>query len=167
MTNIRRYFRPGDISFLTHVTYNRLPILVDNIDLWKRAITDIGKLCRFELMAWVVLSDHFHILVKTDSDDISGLMRRIKLSFSMNFRKRHGMRKGRIWQFRFWDHIIRDQQDLNCHVDYIHYNPVKHDLVQDPFKYPYSSLSQYFRRGYYTRDWGKNESIGFDGEFGE
>jgi len=167
MSNIRRYFRPGDYSFLTHVTYKRIPILIDNFDLWQKAFDDIREKFPFELIAWVVLPDHFHIILEFDTDEVSNLMRRIKLSFSMNFRKRKRMRRGRIWQYRFWDHIIRDQLDINRHIDYIHYNPVKHGLVNDPFDYRYSSLNEYLQRGLYTRDWGIKESINFEEEFGE
>lgn len=75
--------------------------------------------------------------------------------------------KGKIWQNRFWDHIIRDQDDMNRHLDYIHYNPVKHGLVDDPFLYEYSSLNLFYKHGYYQRDWGVKEEPIIEGEFGE
>jgi putative transposase len=63
--------------------------------------------------------------------------------------------------------VIRDQEDFNRHIDYVHFNPVKHGLVRDPFKYEHSSLQKFFREGYYSRDWGCHELIGFAGDFGE
>ena len=63
------------------------------------------------------------------------------------------MRPGRVWQNRFWERIIRDPKDLNNHLDYIHFNPVKHGLVDDPFEYTHSSLGNYFKKGSYSRDW--------------
>jgi REP-associated tyrosine transposase len=72
-----------------------------------------------------------------------------------------------IWQRRFWDHIIRNQTDLNKHIDYIHYNPVKHGYVNSPFEWEYSSIHVYRDKGYYQSDWGMKEDLNIGGEFGE
>lgn len=93
-------------------------------------------------------------------------MKMIKLSFSSSYRKVMGIREGRTWQHRFWNHIIRDQTDLNHHVDYIHYNPVKHGLVNDSLLWQFSSYYDFIKEGAYSRGWGVKE-IKFDGEYGE
>ncbi|GAI70267.1 unnamed protein product [marine sediment metagenome] len=54
-----------------------------------------------------------------------------------------------IWQRRFWEHQIRDENDLQRHVDYIHYNPVKHKLVEKPEQWPWSTYHKYLKAGYY------------------
>jgi putative transposase len=167
MTNIRRYFRPGDISFLTHVTYKRMPILTDNFDLLCTVWHSIKAQSQVELLAWVVLPDHMHVLVENHGDDLSYLTKRFKLSFSHHYRKNHGLNRGRIWQYRFWDHIIRNGDDLNRHIDYIHYNPIKHGLSSDPRQYHFSSFHDFCARGYYEEDWGCKQNIELDGEFGE
>jgi putative transposase len=74
---------------------------------------------------------------------------------------------GRIWQHRFWDHIIRDAEDYRRHLDYIHYNPVKHGLVKSPYEHRLSSLHQWARRGYYDRSWGLADVPDFDEAYGE
>ena len=117
--------------------------------------------------SWVVLPDHFHMIVDPKDNDLSGIVRRLKLSFANLYHIQQGMKRGTIWQPRFWDHIIRDRVDMNRHIDYIHYNPVKHGFVSDPFKWRYSSLDRYHKNGYYARDWGVNEQLWTDGEFGE
>ncbi len=94
-------------------------------------------------------------------------MHDLKLSFGAYFRKENNLYSGRVWQSRFWDHIIRDQQDYNNHIDYIHYNPVKHNYTMSPFEWDYSSIHEYKRSGYYQRDWGKIKMINFEGDFGE
>jgi len=94
-------------------------------------------------------------------------MKSLKESFAFKLRARIGLRSGRIWQNRFWDHAIRDQEDLNRHLDYIHYNPVKHGLCKSPAKYSESSFGTYLERGFYDVDWGVNEELAFDGDFGE
>ena len=167
MTNIRRYFKAGNIYFLTHVTYDRVPILVDQFDLLWQAIQSARKETPFEFIAWDVLPDHLHMIIDPLDNDLSSLMKRMKLTFSTNYRKRIGMRRGRAWQYRFWDHIIRDHHDLNHHVDYVHYNPVKHGLTVSPLQWEYSSIHDYFKEGFYPEDWGVRELLEFEGFFGE
>jgi len=167
MTNIRRYFKQGNVYFLTHVTHGRIPILIDQFDLVWLAIQSGKEETPFDLIAWVVLPDHLHIVIDPLDNDLSSLMKRIKLSFSTSYRKRVSMRAGRVWQYRFWDHIIRDQQDFNRHIDYVHYNPVKHGLAANPFQWDYSSFHRYFKEGYYREDWGAKELLEFQGAFGE
>lgn len=167
MTNIRRYFREGDLSFLTHVTLGRQPILVENISLFREAVEFVHSVCPFEFIAWVILPDHFHVLIDPKGNQVSEITKRIKLKFSGLYRSANRLTSGRLWQYRFWDHIIRDEADLNRHVDYIHYNPVKHDLVTDPFTYSYTSLHDFLERGLYNRDWGVREDPTQKGLYGE
>lgn len=65
-----------------------------------------------------------------------------------------------IWQRRFWEHRIRDETDFAHHVDYIHYNPVKHGLVSRPVDWPYSSIHRAIRQGMIPPDWG-NDPVEF------
>ena len=167
MTYIRRYFKPGNTCFLTHVTYQRMPILVGHFDLLWQTLESANETSRLGIIAWVVLPDHFHLVMDPFDNDLSKHMKRVKLSFSTNYRKRMGLRKGRVWQYRFWDHIIRDQVDMNRHVDYIHYNAVKHGLVTSPFQWQFSSIHSYFNKGLYQHDWGVKEPKRFEGSFGE
>jgi putative transposase len=77
------------------------------------------------------------------------------------------MANGRLWQHRFWDHVIRNENDYVRHVDYIHYNPVKHGLTPSPFEYELSSINRWAARGYYDRTWGTSQTVVCDGDFGE
>lgn len=122
---------------------------------------------QIEIIASVILPDHVHYLFDTNGRDISLIMQRIKMSFGAIYRKRHNLKSGRLWQNRFWDHIIRDQDNFNNHVSYIHYNPVKHGYVKSPFNWIQSSIHEYFKNGYYRRDWGSREEIVFDGNYGD
>ncbi len=167
MTNIRRYVCEGQVYFLTHVTYKRHPLLVEHIDIFQRAYAAIIDRSGAESIAWVVLPEHFHLITDPHDRDFSSLMKRFKLKFSGLYREQKALPRGRVWQYRFWDHVIRDQEDLRRHIDYIHFNPVKHGLVKDPFEYEHSSLRKYFQEGYYARDWGCHEHAKFDGDFGE
>jgi putative transposase len=167
MTNIRRYWNHGKTAFLTHVTHQRLPLLIEHIDLLMPALRSNFKPPAFDLFAWVVLPDHVHLLVDYGESDLSLAVRRFKLSFSTSLRHRLRMKTGRIWQNRFWDHLIRDEGDLQQHLDYIHYNPVRHELARNPHLYKYSTLSRFVSEGYYQLDWGVVDRPTINGEFGE
>ncbi|MEW5994727.1 MAG: transposase [Candidatus Zixiibacteriota bacterium] len=167
MSKLLRYYSPGNVYFVTAVTHRRAPVLVENIDLFQRALERTGQVCLISIVAHVVLPDHFHMIANPKDDDLSSILQRIKMSFATNYRKRHGMYRGRVWQNRFWDHIIRDQTDLNKHLDYIHLNPVKHGYVRCPADWEYSSVHDYIERGVYAKDWGLRETIVVDGQFGE
>ena len=124
MSRLRRYYGSGKLYFVTNVTFQRKRILVEHADLLHHALTNVKERLRFEIIAHVILPDHFHAIIDPGEYDLSNLLQRIKQSFSMDYRQRTGA-SGRVWQLRFWDHIIRDQDDMNKHIDYIHYNPVK------------------------------------------
>ncbi|MFX8685038.1 hypothetical protein ABTM63_19825, partial [Acinetobacter baumannii] len=74
-------------------------------------------------------------------------------------------RKRNVWQRRFWEHVIRSDQDFERHVDYIHYNPVKHGLVLAPKHWAYSSFHRYVQQGFYDINWGA-EALSFDEKIG-
>ena len=72
-------------------------------------------------------------------------------------KKKH--REGTVWHRRFWEHAIRDEDDFRFHVDYIHYNPVKHKLVKRVKDWPYSTFHRYVRMGIYSEDWGGGHEL--------
>ena len=121
----------------------------------------------FDYLAWVVLPDHFHIIMDPKDEDLSDLLQRIKLGFVARYRRATGMYRGRVWQSRFWDHVIRNEDDMNRHIDYIHYNPVKHGLVREPGAWRFSSFEDFVKDGSYDSGWGVSEQIAFDGSHGE
>jgi putative transposase len=138
-------------------------MLVEDIDLFWRAVEVASTRTGMEPHARAILPEHFHLIINPANSNISTILQRIKLSFSMNYRKRHH-RRGRIWQIRFWDHIIRNERDYWSHLTYIHLNPVKHGLAINPFDYPHSSIEKF--RDYYS-DLEKVEFDNASGDFGE
>jgi putative transposase len=71
-----------------------------------------------------------------------------------------------IWQRRYWEHAIRDDADMERHVDYIHFNPVKHGHVTRVIDWPHSSFHRYVERGWLVADWG-GDMQDIEGSFGE
>ena len=104
-----------------------------------------------------VLPDHLHCIwrLPEGDSDYSKRWRIIKGSFTHWFRSKGN--DGRIWQNRFWEHTIRDDEDFARHFDYIHYNPVKHALVDRPAKWEFSTFHKYFEKEWYSEDWGSAE----------
>ena len=166
MSKLRRFHEDGYIYFITNVTYQRQPLLADNADLLWKAIEAVGLRCGFELIAWVIMPDHLHLVIDPGRMPISTVMQKIKMSFAAKYRNRYDLRSGRVWQNRFWDHVIRNQDDMNRHIEYIHYNPVKHGKVGRPLDWAYSSFGAYMEQGLYPADWCAIETSASD-EFGE
>ncbi len=129
----------------------------------------------FEIDALVVLPDHLHMVwtLPSQDDDYPTRWMLIKAGFSRKIpgaeqRRASRIRKGErgIWQRRYWEHLIRDQQDYARHVDCIHYNPVKHGYVSRPADWAHSSIHRYIERGQLTADWGAGVNFD-DSGFGE
>lgn len=107
------------------------------------------------MLGYVFLPDHLHLLIRPTGDsNFSQIMHSLKPNFKA-YKRLRGIR-GRLslWQRRFWDHIIRDHEDLARHLDYIHYNPVKHGLTANPEMWSQSSFLAWKERGAYPDQWG-------------
>lgn len=157
--NYRRLFIQGSYVFLTVVTYNRKKILTENIELLRNSFKNAKKYFNFEIVAVVILPDHFHILLKPENiADYPKIITSIKFYFSRRFNVVGQEcptydRTKNIWQRRFFEHTIRDEKDLYNHLDYIHYNPVKHNYSENVNDWEYSSFHKFVKRGNYEQDW--------------
>jgi putative transposase len=133
--NIRRYYFPGQIVFITQVVKDRNPIFNDPkmVVLLKETLLNVKQLHSFSMLAYVYLPDHFHLLIRpTGESNFSQIMHSIKTNFTRHFKLiTNHTGSISIWQKRFWDHVIRDEKDLENHIHYIHCNPVKHAYVED------------------------------------
>jgi putative transposase len=167
MSKLIRLLTTDNSFFVTIVTHERQPILFESAPMLRAAIDSAMAKFGANERAWVILPDHYHGIIQTGSISISTVVQCFKMSFASRYRLAVGMRSGRVWQSRFWDHVIRDQRDLHFHLDYIHYNPVKHGRVSDPAEYPLSSYRDYLQAGNYPRDWGRSDSPMIERDFGE
>ncbi len=168
----RRSFLPGGTFFFTLITYRRRPIFSppEAIDLLWNAFGYTMQRMPFTVVANAILPDHLHFIwtLPADSSDYSTRWRLIKSHFTRNWwagettsENASRVKKGEkdVWQRRFWEHLIRDERDLTRHVEYIHFNPVKHGLVSSPSEWKYSSFLRYVQDGMYPMDWGLNEKV--------
>ena len=166
MSKLIRVVSDAHPAFIVVNTYQRRKILADNFDLLDEALDRLYKKLHVRVLAYVWLPDHAHIMLPTDTHSISSLMHYFKMSFTRMGINRGRLQEGRTWQSRFWDHVIRNARDLQTHLDYIHYNPVKHGYTTNPFQWRYSSIHWPAYVNGYAVDWGKTP-IDFDGKFGE
>ena len=123
------------------------------------AMRYVHQLHPFRMLAYVGLWDHLHLLMQpTGKTSFSQVMHSIKRGTTFRVKALDNPeQRPRLWQNRFWDHVIRDEDDLNRHLDYIHYNPVKHGYVTNPQDWPRSSYANWLARGYYEVGWGRVE----------
>ncbi len=166
MSKLLRHHGPNQHCFITVVTSDRKPLLCRHIDLLLTAVRRAKRKSWFSLVAWVVLPDHTHAILYSPAGETARIVQRIKLSFSLQLRSLTHT-NGIAWQHRYWDHVIRTEEDFKRHLDYIHYNPVKHGLVSSPAEWELSSFRRYMRDGYYSQDWGEREPLVVEGLFGE
>jgi len=163
----RRAIVPGATYFFTLVTFERAPIFASakNADLWHRAMTRIQTKRPVTVEAEVILPDHIHMIWSLPEGD-ANYQTRIRLAKAA-FTKELAMPRGRtianeslaskgerdVWQRRYWEHVIRDNRDFTAHVDYIHFNPVKHGFVAHPKDWPHSTFGDWVVRGEYDGGW--------------
>lgn len=164
MPDYRRYYLSGSPVFITSVTHERRNIFTsrENIQLLWDTIHYVKRLVTFDLLAHVILPDHVHLLLLMPNErpDFSIVLQKIKWNFTWEYKKaNHISTPVQIWQRGFWDHVIRDEDDLAIHLDYIHWNPVKHQLVSRPEEWRDSSFFDWVERGFYTPLWGDEKEI--------
>jgi putative transposase len=180
-----RYLRPrtaGSTFFFTLVTFERRKILTldTSRQILARTISEVRNQYPFAIEAWVLLPEHLHAIwtLPEEDKDYSKRWGLIKAKFSKEARvlfhaeplantSRSKRRETAIWQRRFWEHCIRNDQDFHRHLDYIHYNPVKHGLVSEVKDWAFSSFHRFVRQGFYPANWGASITFSLEYSFGE
>ncbi|MFN3789777.1 REP-associated tyrosine transposase [Massilia sp.] len=168
MSRYRRSLN-GVSYFFTVVIHHRRPILCREPvrRALRAAIERVRIRLPFETDAMVLMPDHLHCIWTLPDGDANFSMRWSQIKHDVSYAcrdlyeaslstSRRRQREASIWQRRFWEHQIRDEIDMERHVDYIHFNPVKHGFVNAASKWPYSTFARYVRDGVYEQDWGGN-----------
>jgi putative transposase len=162
MPDYRRNRVPGACYFFTvNLRDRRSDLLVAQVDALHEAVRGVRRQFPFRIDAWVVLPDHLHSLWTLPEGDSNfpERWRRIKAAFTRAVpdaeRSAVTLRKGErgVWQRGYWEHTIRDERDYAAHMDYIHFNPVKHGLVPNVVDWPYSSFRRCVAAGLYPPQW--------------
>ena len=167
MVRYRRNFVAGGTYFFTATLVDRRSrLLIEHVETLRAAFRATRQAHPFTIDAVVVLPDHLHVVMTlpTGDADFSNRWSLIKRRFTSAVTQkqpdipRHSNGEYALWQRRFWEHTIRDERDFERHVDYIHFNPVKHGLVARVCDWPHSSFHDYVRRGLLPRDWAGDSS---------
>jgi putative transposase len=176
MSRYRRAQIKGGTFFFTVALADRSSnLLVQQIDLFRKAYRSVQRRLPFETIAICVLPEHLHAVWSLPADDADFPLRwnLVKGGFSRSLPtpvarapSKAAKRDKGIWQRRYWEHTIRDDADLERHVDYIHFNPVKHGHVSQVCDWPYSSFHRYVAQDVLPLDWG-GDVRDFAGAFGE
>ena len=177
MSDYRRCYIAGGTYFFTVVTEKRIPILANEKarNCLRAAFRHCMQDYPIQINAMVMLPDHIHAIwtLPTDDYDYSKRWGIIKKHFTQSWiaaggfeqeisaSKQRYRRRG-VWQRRFWEHTLCNQEDYNQHFDYIHYNPVKHGVVKNLLDYPYSSFHRWVKQGVYPKNWGLQHEPYFD-----
>ena len=176
MSRYRRVKIEGGTFFFTVALADREnDLLVRHIDRLRYAYQVMKQRLPLETVAICILPDHLHALWQLpDGDaDFASRWRLVKSVFSRGLpaaktrsASKAAKREKGIWQRRYWEHAIRNDADFERHVDYIHYNPVKHALATRVADWPHSSFHRYVEQGILPVDWA-GDTQKFSGSFGE
>lgn len=154
--NYKRLFIPNAMVFITVVTHDRKEILIENIEYLRKAFAYTKEKYSFEIVAITVNKDHFHMIINPeDINSYPQIIACIKSMFTRISNIKHTNNKNResdIWQRRYWEHSIINEYDLYRHIDYIHYNSMKHYNIA-PKDWKFSSFQKFVKNGYYDEDW--------------
>lgn len=163
--NYRRAFIENSKIFITMVTSKRRPLLINNIELLRKAYKQTKNKFSFEIESIVVLPDHIHMIIFPQQiKKYPEIIKCIKTYFSRNIdettlddyeltQSKKDKKEKDIWQRRYWEHTITDENDLKEHIDYIHYNPIKHGYVKQAKEWKYSTFNKYVEMGLYDENW--------------
>jgi len=159
----RRAGVPGGTYFFTATLADRSQsLLTTHIAALREAFRTTRQRHPFDTVAMVVLPEHLHCIWQLPAGDCAYATRwaLIKSAFARQLvpgepvsLSRHLKREGGIWQRRYREHCLRDVADVQRHIDYIHFNPVKHGYVKRPIDWPYSSVHRHIARGLLPNDW--------------
>ena len=162
MVKYRRFKIRGGVYFFTVTLQDRHSnYLTKYISLLTAAMRVTRERWPFKTIALVVLPDHLHAIWQMPDEDDNYSIRwmKIKSYFTQKLTKenisieKNTRRECNLWQRRFWEHTIRDEIDYEKHVNYIHYNPVKHNLVKRVGDWPYSTFHRYVKNGVLPANW--------------
>ena len=163
--NYRRIFVPNGYVHIIITSYGRNPVFVKNIEILRTAFRNVQKLYKFEITAICVLPEHIHLIMHPENiNNYPQIISSVKHYFSRNVGQvcptddlkigyKNKREKG-IFQRRYWEHTIKNEEELNNQINYIYYNPVKHGLVNNVCDWQYSSFHKFVKQGLYENDWG-------------
>lgn len=175
-TYTRAFASGGTFFFTVNLADRSKTLLTDHIATLRESVRKVRNMHSFHIAAMVVLPEHLHAIWTLTPGDTdyptrwalikAGFSRQLPATEHISASRRVKGERG-IWQRRYWEHQIRDEHDFARHVDYIHFNPVKHGHVKSPRDWPHSSIHRFIREGVLPPDWGADYSAPNELQSGE
>ncbi|MBR6163601.1 transposase [bacterium] len=169
--NYRRAYIQNSFVHIVIASYNRIPVFIDNIEILRTAFKNTMSNYKFEIIAICVLPDHIHLILNPENiNEYPKIISSVKYYFSRNVGQvcptytelalgyKNKREKG-IFQRRFYEHTILNEDELNRNIDYVHFNPVKHGYVKSVKDWEYSSFHKFVKNNLYDINWGSEENI--------
>ncbi len=172
--NYKRVYIPNSFVHIIITSYKRKHIFINNINLLRIAFKNTMQHYKFEIVAICILPDHIHLILNPNNiEEYSKIISSIKHSFShavgqvcptynnsqeLKIGYKNKREKG-VFQRRFFEHTITTQEELNNHIDYIHYNPVKHGYINNVRDWEFSSFHKFVKNNFYDNNWGSSTDI--------
>ena len=165
----------GGCFFFTITLRDRdATLLVDYVDELRQSFREMSRVKPVTVDAMVVLPEHIHAVMTLPEgdDDYPTRLRMLKGNFTRRLKKRgltlpkDSRGEHQVWQRRYWEHCIRDEADYRRHIDYVHYNPVKHGWVTQVKDWPFSSFHRFVKEGEMDEDWAGMDEV-IERDFGE
>ena len=166
--NYHRVYIPNSFVHIIIASYERKHIFIDNIEILRTAFKNTMQNYKFEIVAICVLPDHIHLILNPENiKEYSKIISSIKYHFSKYYdvgveTPTYGyVNKGEkgVFQRRYFEHTICSQEELNNHINYVHYNPVKHGYVKCVKDWVYSSFHKFVEDKFYDKNWGSPNDI--------
>ena len=170
--NYRRVFIPNSFVHIIIASYERKSIFIKYIDILRKAFKNTMQNHKFEIITICILPDHIHVILNPqDIHNYPKIISSVKHYFShivgqvcptYNNDLKQGYKNKRemgIFQRRFYEHTICSQEELNNHIDYIHYNPVKHGYVKNVKDWEFSTFHKFVKNNLYDENWGSGKDI--------
>jgi putative transposase len=169
MPEYRRVKTKGGTYFFTVITNLRQPLLTTECvrQALRQGIQRARQTLPFHIDGWVVLPDHLHSVWTLPLEDgnyaarwaiikrqVSTLCGKQFKEIEIPSESKQRRKESGVWQRRYWEHQIRDDSDYERHMDYLHWNPVKHGYVRQVADWPFSSFHRLVAQGIYPPDWG-------------
>ena len=147
-------YRDAGYYLITAANFEHVPIMAspERRTEFEMLLLSAMKQIQADTVCWVVLPNHYHVLVGIESlDSVSAALKQLHGVTSREWNLVDGQTgKRRVW-YKFADQMMRNEKHLHQAFNYVHYNPVKHGFVADVYEWPWSSLSLYFENQ--GRDW--------------
>ncbi len=146
-------YHPGRVIFVTLAAHKNMKILHDKVSAIRQGWDDVAKRHDIEVIAYAILPNHIHYVVDTQQISYNTTLHSFKLFCGKHYHATHVTGRKPLWDPSAFIHVLRSKKEIERHIDFVHYNPVRHGLAKMPWDWSHSSFRNFVKHGYYFKDW--------------